>query len=269
MDFLKAIILGIVEGITEFLPISSTGHLIILNEFISFGNDFEKTFDIFIQLGAILSVVFCFWKRLYPFGKNKNEIEKKETLTLWLKILVAVIPAVIIGALAGSKIQKYLFNPVVVATMLIIGGIAIYLFDKDKNFKYNSLSEVSFKIAFIIGLFQCLSFIPGTSRALATIMGAMILGLSRESAVEFSFFLAIPTMFMASAYSLLKTGFDISPTEWGILITGFVVSFIVAYGVIAFLINYVRTKNFQPFAIYRIFLGIIVIIFFLIRGKLI
>ncbi|MCX7821365.1 MAG: undecaprenyl-diphosphate phosphatase [Brevinematales bacterium] len=268
MDFLKAIVLGIVEGITEFLPISSTGHLIILNEFISFGNSFEKTFDIVIQLGAILSVVFYFWDKIYPFKKDR--LKQTENLVLWLKIGVAVIPAIIIGALAGSKIQEYLFNPLVVAIMLIIGGVVIYFLDKnDKKFKYNSLGEISFKVAFFIGLFQCLSFVPGTSRAAATIIGAMILGLSREAAVEFSFFLAIPTMIMASSYSLLKIGFNISPKEWGILITGFIVSFFVAYGVIAFFINYVRSKNFIPFAIYRIFLGIIVLLFFLLKGNLI
>ncbi len=264
MDFLKAIILGIVEGITEFLPISSTGHLIILNQFISFDKNFEKTFDIFIQLGAILSVVFYFWRRINPFEKTKNASQKKETIHLWIKVLIAVIPALFIGALFGSFIHEHLFNPIIVASMLIIWGILMYIIEMRQNqYKFTSLTQVNYLTCFLIGLFQCLSFVPGTSRAAVTIIGAMILGLSREIAVLFSFFLAIPTMAMATGYSILKTGFNLSIRECGLLITGFIVSFIVAYGVIAFLINFVRKNNFKPFAIYRIILGIIVLLFFI------
>ncbi len=263
MDFIKAILLGIVEGFTEFLPISSTGHLIILNQFLFFEKEFEKTFDIFIQLGAILSVVFYFWHRLNPFEKNKDQIQKQETFQLWIKTFIAVIPSVIVGIFFGGMIQKYLFNPLTVAVMLLLGGLVMILLEKrGNNFKFYSINQIDYKVCFFIGLFQCLSFIPGTSRAAATIIGAMFLGLSRGIAVEFSFFLALPTMFLATCYSIIKTGFNISLKEWGLLITGFVTSFIVAYFVISFFINFVRKHNFIPFAIYRIVLGLIIIIYF-------
>ncbi|MGC8764996.1 MAG: undecaprenyl-diphosphate phosphatase [Brevinematia bacterium] len=266
MDFIKAILLGIVEGFTEFLPISSTGHLILLNQFLSFERGFEKTFDIFIQLGAILSVVFYFWHRLNPFEKNKEGKQRQETYNLWLKTLIAVIPSIVIGALFGGLIQKFLFNPIVVAIMLLLGGLVMILLEmRNSNFKYYSINQLDYKICILIGLFQCLSFIPGTSRSAATIIGAMFLGLSRGIAVEFSFFLALPTMLMATGYSILKTGFNITLKEWGLLITGFVTSFIVAYFIISFFINFIRKHNFVPFAVYRIILGLAIIIYFLIK----
>jgi len=264
MDFIKAIILGIVEGITEFLPISSTGHLIILNNFLSFSTDFEKNFDIFIQFGAILSVVVYFWHRLNPFESSKTDEQKRETINLWLKVIIAVIPVIVIGAIFGGKIQKYLFNSTTVVLALIIGGVVMIIIEimkKDKA-RIPSINEIDYLTCFLIGLFQCLSFIPGASRSAVTIIGAMILGLSRGIAVEFSFFLALPTMFAASAFSLVKIGFSITLKEWMLLITGFVTSFIVAYFIIGFFINFVRKHNFIPFAVYRIILGIIVLIYF-------
>lgn len=266
MDFIKAIVFGIVEGLTEFLPVSSTGHLIILNNFLSFSPGFEKTFDIFIQLGAILSVVLYFWDRINPFSKNKTPDERNETFSLWIKVFVAVTPAIILGALFGKLIQEYLFNPYVVSAMLLLFGvIMIFLEKRNQKARYESLKEIGYFSCLMIGLFQCLSFIPGTSRAAATIIGGMVLGLSRTAAVEFSFFLAIPTMFAASSYSILKAGFSFTITEWGVMILGFIVSFIVAYGVIEFFINFIRKHNFIPFGIYRILLGAVVLVYFTMK----
>lgn len=262
MDFLYAIILGIVEGITEFLPISSTGHLIIVGEFASFPEPFQTTFDIVIQLGAILSVVFYFFNRLNPFGKIGEFEKKKEVLTIWKKTFVALIPAIIIGGFVGSKIQEKLFNPTVVAIMLVIGGIMlIYIERRMRQPKFDSINQLSYLNAIYIGLFQSLAMVPGTSRSAATIIGAMMLGSSRVLAAEFSFFLAVPTMFAASAYSLYKHGFLFSSSELLILITGFLTAFIVAYLVIKAFMKFISTHNFIFFGYYRIILGIIVILF--------
>lgn len=262
MDILYAIILGIVEGITEFLPISSTGHLIIVGEFASFPEPFQTTFDIVIQLGAILSVVFYFYNRLNPFGKIGEFEKKKEVLTIWKKTFVALIPAIIIGGFVGSKIQEKLFNPTVVAIMLVIGGIMlIYIERRMRQPKFDSINQLSYLNAIYIGLFQSLAMVPGTSRSAATIIGAMMLGSSRVLAAEFSFFLAVPTMFAASAYSLYKHGFLFSSSELLILITGFLTAFIVAYLVIKAFMKFISTHNFIFFGYYRIILGIIVILF--------
>ena len=253
LDFIKAIILGIIEGVTEFLPISSTGHLILVNQWISFSKNFTNLFDIFIQLGAILAVVVLFWKRLF-------------NLDLWLKTIVGVLPAIIIGFLFADKIEEKLFNPWVVAITLLLGGIIILIAEKiNKSPKINTIKELTFKTALLIGLIQCLSMIPGTSRSGATIIGALILGASRITATEFSFFLAIPTMILASGWSLLEYRAILSFDNIYILLAGFIVSFIVALIVIKFFINYIQKNNFKIFGWYRIILGLIIILFFIIR----
>ncbi len=262
MDIINAIILGIVEGITEFLPISSTGHLIIFNQFFSFSEQFQNTFDVVIQLGAIMSVVFYFWKRIYPFQTTISPEQKNVVYDLWKKTIVAVIPAIIIGGLFGSKIQKYLFNPATVAIMLFIGGVALIIIENQRRKeKINSTTEITYKIALYIGLIQTLSMIPGTSRSAATIIGALLLGSNRVVAAEFSFFLAIPTMFAAFVYSLYKHSVAFQNNELLLLIIGFVTSFIVALFVIKMFMKFISTHNFKSFGYYRIVLAIAVILF--------
>lgn len=263
-EYLISIMLGIIEGVTEFLPISSTGHLIIMNQFVDFTGQFAKMFDVVIQFGAILSVVAFFWKRLYPFGKKPSE-EKKLIFDIWKKAIVGVIPAMVIGVIAGKYIKEYLFNPYVVSAALVIGGIIlIYLENRDKTCTINTITELSYKTALTIGLIQCIAMVPGTSRSAATIIGAMLLGSSRLVAAEYSFFLAIPTMFAASVYSLMKVGRSLTSTELQVLGIGFVVSFITALLVIALFMKYITKNNFKPFGYYRIILGIIVLLYFLI-----
>ncbi len=279
LELIKAIILGVVEGFTEFLPVSSTGHLILVNQFISFDKEFTLMFDIVIQLGAILAVVVFFWKRLWPsFTKDKNPdgiaVEDprcqprwhrdKKTLNIWYKTIIGVLPSIILGGLFGGIIEKNLFNPWVVAIALLIGGAIILIVERKKpQNKITSIADLSFKTAFFIGLIQCLSMIPGTSRSAVTIIGAIILGASRLVATEFSFFLAIPTMIAASAYSLLKYGRLINAQQFFVLAIGFAVSFIVALAVIKFLIGFVQKNNFKIFGWYRIILALIIIIYFL------
>lgn len=261
LDAIKAAILGIVEGFTEFLPISSTGHLILVNEFISFNKDFTLLFDIVIQLGAILAVVVFFWKKLWPFTGDK--IKNKETWNIWYKTIIGVLPAIFFGALLGGAVEKKLFNPWTVAIALLVGGLIILFIESRKNNpKILSINSLSVKTAFFIGLVQCLSMIPGTSRSAATIIGAMIFGASRVVATEFSFFLAIPTMVAASAWSLFKYRDLLSLGQLSILTVGFIVSFVVALAVIKFLISYVQKNNFKIFGWYRIILGIIIIAYF-------
>jgi undecaprenyl-diphosphatase len=262
IEIIKSIFLGAVEGITEFLPISSTGHLILLNQWISFSPSFTKTFDIIIQLGAILAVIVFFWSKLWPF--NKEEIKKKEIFNIWFKTIIGVVPALVIGALLGGFIEEKLFNPWVVAGALILGGIIlIYIERKNIQSRFDSVLNIPTLTIFFIGLIQCISMIPGTSRSAATIIGAMILGVSRIAAVEFSFFLAIPTMIAATAYSLFKNGFKMSGEEVVLLIIGFVTAFVVALIVIKYFIKYIQTNNFIPFSYYRIILGILVLLYFL------
>jgi undecaprenyl-diphosphatase len=273
-DLLKSIILGIVEGITEFLPISSTGHLIIVNQWISFDADFTKLFDIVIQLGAILSVVVFFWNRLWPFGKDKEK--NKEIWSIWSKTIVGVLPAIVIGALLANKIEEKFFNPLTVAVMLIAGGAVLIWLESRKTgtvplsdskrglSPFFSVKDMTYRTAVYIGLFQCLAMIPGTSRSAATIIGAMLLGASRVVAAEFSFFLAIPTMVAASAYSLLKYKSHITGAETALLAVGFIVSFVVALAVIKFFMNYIQKHSFKNFGIYRIALGALVLLLFAI-----
>jgi len=263
-SYLIAAILGIVEGFTEFLPISSTGHLILVNQFISFDKNFTLLFDVVIQLGAILAVVVFFWKKLWPF--TNDQIKNKEIWNIWFKTIVGVLPAIILGALFASKIEDKLFNPWTVAVALLIGGLIILFVENLRhNPKINSIKELSFKTAFYIGIIQCLSMIPGTSRSAATIIGAMVLGASRVVATEFSFFLAIPTMIAASAWSLFKYRALLNMSQFSVLLVGFIVSFVVALAVIRFLIDYVKKNDFKAFGWYRIVLGIIIIAYFLIK----
>jgi undecaprenyl-diphosphatase len=263
-----AIILGIVEGITEFLPISSTGHLILVNQFLNLSENenFVNMFDIVIQLGAIWSVVIYFRDRLIPHGKDAGH--NKGVWDLWKKAIIGVIPALIIGGILGSKIKKLLFNPTVVAIALIVGGIILIVIENHrKTARITSVSELSYQTAGLIGLIQCIAMIPGTSRSAATIIGAMLLGCSRIVAAEFSFFLAIPTMTAATAYELMKTGQSLASQEWMVLSIGFAVSFLSAWAVIAFFMNYIRNKDFKLFAYYRIILGIIVFVYFALTGS--
>jgi undecaprenyl-diphosphatase len=259
-DIIKAIILGIVEGITEFLPVSSTGHLILVNQFIAFDEQFTKMFDIVIQLGAILSVVVYFRKRLFAFAKVNGSYFQSQTANLWKKSLVGVLPALVIGAMFGKQIQSSLFNPLTVAGALIVGGIALILLENRKQReKISAIALLDYKTVLLIGLIQCLAMIPGTSRSAATIIGAMLLGCSRLVAAEFSFFLAIPTLFAASAYSLLKTGFTMTSEETIVLAVGFGVSFLVALLVIAGFMKFISRRDFKPFGYYRIILGVLII----------
>jgi len=261
-DFISALILGIVEGITEFLPISSTGHLIIVNQFVGFSEHFAKMFDVVIQLGAILSVVVYFWKRLIPLRHNKSAKNQK-IFDLWKKTIVGVIPALAIGALVGDYIEERLFNTTVVAIALIVGGIILLYIENRKPLnRITSVDHLTYKTALFIGLIQCLAMIPGTSRSAATIIGAMLLGASRVVAAEFSFYLAIPTMLAASAYTLLKNGMLLTSHELLVVACGFLVSFVVAWMVIAGFMNYVSKRNFKPFAYYRIVFGIFVLAYF-------
>jgi len=264
LDSIKAIILGLVEGITEFLPISSTGHLIIVNQWVSFDKAFTTLFDIVIQLGAILAVVVFFWKKLWPFTGDK--IKNSETWNIWFKTIVGVLPAVVLGYLFANKIENKLFNPWTVAIALFIGGVIILIVERyKKDPKTTSINNLSFKTAFYIGVIQCLSMIPGTSRSAATIIGAIILGTSRVIATEFSFFLAIPTMFGATILSLLKYKGALSHYQVIILLIGFIVSFFVALAAVKFIINYVKKNNFKAFGWYRIALGVIIVAYFLIK----
>jgi undecaprenyl-diphosphatase len=263
-DLLSAVILGIVEGVTEFLPVSSTGHLILVNQFVDFSDPaFSKMFDVVIQLGAILSVVIFFWKRLWPFGSRKPLDAKLAVWQTWIKAVIAVLPALVIGALFGSKIQEKLYNPYVVAAALVSWGIVLVVIEKQKRTgSIDTISKLSYLTALWIGFIQCLAMIPGTSRSGVTIIGAMLLGTTRIIAAEFSFFLAIPTMVAATGYSLMKFGTRMHAHQAVILAVGFIVSFLVAYAVIAAFMKFIRNHNFIPFGIYRIILGAVVLAYF-------
>jgi undecaprenyl-diphosphatase len=258
-DFIKALVLGIIEGLTEFLPVSSTGHLIIANEFLSFDDAFTKLFDVFIQLGAILAVVVEFRKTLLPGKLNPL----KPWAALWSKVLVAVLPFLVVGFLFGDIAQEKLFNPLVVAIALAFWGAAIIVLERLKTSpRVESLASLGYGRALLIGLCQCLAIVPGTSRSAVTILGAVLLGLSRASAVEFSFFLAIPSLGAASLYVLWKSGFAMTGREAALLGTGFAVSFLIAWAVIKFFIGWIRKRGFTVFGIYRIALAALVIAYF-------
>jgi undecaprenyl-diphosphatase len=262
-EFIKAIILGIVEGLTEFLPISSTGHLIIVNDWISFGKEFTQMFDVVIQLGAILAAALFFRAKLWPFGKDGI---KKDVLDTWSKSILAVVPALFLGFLLHHFIEEKLFNPITVAVALVLGGIILIVVEKkSRTEKITSIAQMSYQTAFTIGVIQCLALIPGTSRSAATIVGALLLGASRVVATEFSFFLAIPTLLAASAFTILKNGFSLTGSQFLILLTGFLTSFIVASLVISVFMKYIRNKNFVPFGYYRILLGLIVLVYSIVK----
>ena len=271
IEYLKVIILGIVEGITEWLPISSTGHLILVDEFmkLNMSDAFKEMFDVLIQLGAIMAVVVIYFKKLLPVDAVKKDDNKsglawnKDKLILWCKILVACLPAAIIGLPLDDKIDELFFNAPTVAIMLIVYGIAFIIVEKlhkGKNFKINSIGEITFKTAALIGIFQVLALIPGTSRSGATIVGALLIGVSRTVAAEYTFFLAIPVMFGASLLKLVKFGFHFTGEEAAILIIGMIVAFVVSLIVIKFLMGYIKKHNFIVFGWYRIVLGAIVLL---------
>ena len=275
-DIIKAIIYGIVEGVTEWLPISSTGHLILVEQLIPFkgtSENFFNVFDVVIQLGAILAVVVLYWSQIWPFAFTRKAREgkkgigaffKKDIWMLWFKILVSCVPAAVIGILFDDVFNALFYNPTCVAIALIVFGVAFIIIEranKDKSFKINSLSEITFNTAVIIGLFQVVAAVfPGTSRSGATIVGALLIGVSRSIAAEYTFFLAIPVMFGASLLKLVKYGFAFTGIEFVVLLAGSAVSFVVSIFILKFLINYVKKHDFQVFGYYRIILGAIVLI---------
>ena len=274
IEILKAVLFGVVEGITEWLPVSSTGHIILLDEFIYLAGseEFKSMFDVVIQLGAIIAVIVLFFSKLNPFDPKKNEKQKTMTWGLWFKVCVAILPSGIVGVLFDDWMDAHLHNGIVVALMLIVYGVAFILVErrnKDLVPKVKSVWSIDLKTALLIGCFQCLSLIPGTSRSGSTILGAILLGVARGAGAEFSFFMAIPTMVGASAIKLLKfllSGVGATGTEIAVLIVGCVVSFIVSLLVIKALMEYVRKHSFASFGYYRIGLGAVVLIYFLIKA---
>jgi len=267
MEIIKVIILGIIEGITEWLPISSTGHMILVNEFLKLNvtPEFMEMFLVVIQLGAILAVIFMFFNKLNPFKRDKKE--RNETISLWIKVLIGCIPAGVIGILFDDKIDELFYNATTVSITLIIYGILFIIIEnyrKNKKSTTNSLSSITPKLALYIGLFQLLSLIPGTSRSGATILGGLLLGLDRSVAAEYTFFLAIPVMFGASFLKILKFGLAFTSTEILILLIGMITAFVVSVLTIKYLLKYIKKNDFKIFGIYRIILGIIVILYFTI-----
>ena len=276
MELLKAVLFGIVEGVTEWLPISSTGHLILLNEFITLNvsDAFRSMFDVVIQLGAILAVIVLFFHKLNPFSPRKTEGEKKQTWQLWFKVIAAIIPSGIVGVLFDDWMEAHLHNATVVSVALIVYGVAFILVERRNARRVGGKTvedvyAIDYKTALLIGCFQCLSLIPGTSRSGSTILGAILIGVGRSAGAEFSFFMAIPTMLGASAIKGLKfllSGVSATGTEIGVLIVGCVVSFLVSLLVIRGLMEYVRRHSFSAFGVYRIILGVVVLVYFALAG---
>lgn len=280
LEFLKAVLFGIVEGITEWLPISSTGHMILVDEFVKLdvSPEFWEMFLVVIQLGAILAVVLLFWNQIWPFAKKKNDCPvkatgilswcRKDTWTMWFKIIVACLPAAVIGILFDEFFESLFYNSVCVSIALIVFGIGFIMIEnrnKGAKTKINSLSEITYQTALIIGLFQLIAAIfPGTSRSGATILGALLIGVSRTVAAEFTFFLAIPVMLGASLLKIVKFGFSFSGNELMILLTGMITAFVVSVIVIKFLMGYIKKHDFKVFGWYRIVLGIVVLLYFMI-----
>lgn len=288
IEFLKVLILSIVEGITEFLPVSSTGHLILVNEFVKLNPaEFSNAFNVIIQLGAIFSVVVIYFQRLNPwdyskthkyFPKNYENLNGQSrfyfrlthpdsrTMELWKRVIVGILPAGVLGFLFDDFIDEHLFNPMVVATMLLLWGLIIIFVEKRNDnktgFVHDNITNVPYKTVLAIGFFQALAMIPGTSRSAATIMGAMILGLSREAAAEFSFFLAIPTMLGATLLKVVKNVHGFAGSQWLLIVVGMVLSFVVAYIVIKKFMEYISKNDFIPFGIYRIILAVVVFMYF-------
>lgn len=266
LEILKVVFLGIVEGITEWLPISSTGHMLIVDEFLSLqaSEAFKEMFFVVIQLGAILAVVLLFWKKMFPFELHKNTkpVIRKDIFSIWFKVVVACIPGAVVTLLFDDWIEAHLHTPPVIAATLALYGvafIAVEIWNKKRTPRTATLDDITYKTAFLIGLFQVLSIIPGTSRSGATIIGALIIGVSRVAAAEFTFFLAVPVMFGLSALKLLKFGLAFTGTELVILLVGMVVAFAVSVVVIKFLMGYIKKHDFKVFGIYRIALGILIL----------
>ena len=288
LEFIKSFILGIVEGITEWLPVSSTGHLILVNEFLNLNvsddpevnKAFLEMFDVVIQLGAIMAVVIIFWKKLFPFGKENNKHPwrkegfgaylKMDIMRMWFKVVVACVPAAVIGFLADDWIDEHFYNPWVVAMALIIFGVAFIVvenWNKDRKPAVTKISQLTYKSALIIGGFQLIAALfPGTSRSGATIVGALLIGISRTVAAEFTFYLAVPVMFGASLLKLLKYDGGFTAAQLGILAVGMIVAFAVSIFVIKFLMDYIKKHDFKVFGWYRIVLGILVILYFGIKA---
>lgn len=270
IEILKAVLFGIVEGITEWLPISSTGHMILLNEFVHMEvrEEFWSMFLVVIQLGAILAVVVLYWNKIFPFdfSRNAKSVIRKDIFKMWFKIVAACIPAAVVGVFFDELLEKYLYNPITVAIMLILFGIGFIIIEngnRGKKARVRSLNKLTYKDALIIGMFQLIAAVfPGTSRSGATILGGLMIGVSRTVAAEFTFFLAIPVMLGASLLKILKFGFDFTGNELAILIVGMVVAFVVSIVVIRFLMGYIKKHDFKAFGWYRIVLGVLVLLYF-------
>lgn len=282
IEIIKAIILGIVEGITEWLPISSTGHMILVDEFLKLNvsDEFKEMFEVVIQLGAIMAVVVLYWKQIFPFGKKNNvhplgqsrigSYIKTDIFSMWFKVLVACVPAAVIGLLFDDKLNELFYNPWTVAIALIVFGIAFIIIEnwnKGRSSKINSISEITYNAALIIGVFQLIAAVfPGTSRSGATIVGALLIGISRTAAAEFTFCLAVPVMFGASLLKIVKFGTDFTSNELAILAAGLIVAFVVSIFVIRFLMGYIKKHDFKVFGWYRIILGALVIAYFAVKN---
>ena len=268
VEIFKAIILGIIEGITEWLPVSSTGHMILVDEFLQLGMSpaFKEMFFVVIQLGAIMAVVMLYWKKIFPFNFNKKPFVQKDIIIMWIKIVIACIPAAFIGLLWDDQINELFYNFQTVATMLIIFGILFIVvenYNKGKKPKVVNMNQLTYKMAIIIGLFQLIAAVfPGTSRSGSTIVGALLIGVSREVAAEFTFFLAIPVMFGASLLKLVKFGLVFTSFELIVLAVGTIVSFVVSVWAIKFLMGYIKKHDFKVFGWYRIILGIILLVYY-------
>ena len=268
IEIFKAIILGIIEGITEWLPISSTGHMILVDEFLQLGmsDAFKEMFFVVIQLGAILAVVVLYWKKIFPFDFKENQVIKKDIIIMWIKIVIACIPAAIVGVLFDDKINSLFYNFQSVAIVLIVFGIlfiVVETYNKGKNSIVKNINQLTYKMAMVIGLFQLVAAIfPGTSRSGATILGALLIGVSRDVAAEFTFFLAIPVMFGASLLKLIKFGIVFKSFELTVLLVGMLVAFIVSLLTIKFLVEYIKKHDFKIFGWYRIVLGCILLIYY-------
>lgn len=268
IELIKVIILGIVEGITEWLPISSTGHMLLVDEFVQMNvsDAFKEMFFVVIQLGAIMAVVILFWNKMWPFqSKAKGSVIKKETFSLWFKVVVACIPGAVVTLLFDDYIEAHLHTPTVIALALVVYGVAFIIvenWNKTRTPAVMTLEDISYKTAFLIGLFQVLSIIPGTSRSGSTIIGALIIGVSRVAAAEFTFFLAVPVMIGLSLIKILKFGFVFTSAELITLAVGCAVAFLVSVIVIKFLMSYIKKRDFKIFGWYRIVLGIVLILYF-------
>lgn len=267
LELLRVIFLSIVQGITEWIPVSSTGHMLLVDEFLTFtySEEFRSVFFVVIQLASVMAVVTTFFKKLNPFEMKDGFKADPKKIRLWVKIIVACVPAAIIGIFFDDFIETHLNGPTVIASMLILYGIIFIVVEnmnKGKEPKVSNLGRISYKLAFLIGMFQVLAVIPGTSRSGATIIGGLILGMSRKTATEFTFFLAIPVMFGASLLRIVRIGFDFSGAEWITMIVGCLTAFIVSVITIKFLLGFIKRNNFKPFAYYRIGLGLIILSYF-------